>query len=105
MTTILPIIQLALIYSDTLSGNLLSKNLTNPSKVCDNPEIAVPRVENAVEVMPMKTLMMLWKTARMDEKTAVMAPTIEEIKLSIELIREGMVAVVCLEFIRKLVWT
>jgi len=73
---------------------LLNKNLSKPSKVCAIPEIMVPAAWKAVPMTPKMVSMIDWKTARMEEKTAVMAWKMEEMKVSMESRREGMFAVV-----------
>jgi hypothetical protein len=54
----------------------------------------VPTAAKADEMIPQTVLNRDWKTARIELKTAVMAPKIEEMKLPRESTREGMIAVV-----------
>ena len=70
--------------------DLLSKNLRRPSKVCARPEIDVPMAERKVWKTPRMAFKRPWKTATMEPKTAVMAPKMEEIRDSRELMSEGM---------------
>jgi hypothetical protein len=82
--------------------NLLKKNFTKPSNVCARPDTIVPTAAKAVEIIPQMVLTRDWKTARIELRTAVMAPKIEEMKLPRESMREGMIAVGL--FVRFLVW-
>jgi hypothetical protein len=54
----------------------------------------VPTAAKADEMIPQTVLNRDWKTARIELKTAVMAPKIEEMKLPRESTREGMIVVV-----------
>lgn len=52
----------------------------------------MPIAEKAVWITPKIVSMMDWKTAKMELKTAMMAPKIEETRFPRESIREGIFA-------------